>query len=112
MGDSRLPSGDPDADPEQDIYPARASADYSYDLLQHVVAGRVAERVVDGLEAIDVEEQQRCPLAETAPTLDGMHETCVQVAPVERAGQRVRDRLGFEPPDVIAQHPQPDRRRR
>jgi hypothetical protein len=50
------------ADPRRRVELARAGADPSRDDLQQLVAGRVAEAVVHGLEVVEVEEEDGgCP---------------------------------------------------
>ena len=46
------------ADPGNDVGPAHDTADAGHDLLQQQVAGCMAERVVDSLEAVEIERQQ------------------------------------------------------
>ena len=51
----------------------------------------MAEPIVDALEVIDVDEQDRGRCAGPAVTLDGVAEAGRHVSPVEGAGERVRD---------------------
>src|SRR6185312_3479681 len=61
----------------------------SAELAQHVVAGRMAERVVDPLEAVDVEEQQRdLPLA-ALRAAQRSGDAVVERVTVRQTGQRV-----------------------
>ena len=59
------------------------------DLAQHAVAGLVAERVVDALEPVDVDEQQRQRDAVAAVPLELAADDFVEEPAVAAAGQRV-----------------------
>ena len=73
------------------------------DLLQHLVAGGVAERVVDVLEAVQVDEHHRGLLAVALARGQRLGEPVFQQAAVGQPGQRVvvgevlRARLGLAP---------------
>jgi hypothetical protein len=69
------------------VHPAHEPADHADEPLQDIVARGVTELVVDVLEAIDIEEQQRRRLAEAVAPLHGVHETRIHVPAVERASQ-------------------------
>ena len=56
---------------------------------QHLVADGVAERVVDVLEPIAIEEQHREPPAVAARQRDRSREAVVQQQPVRQIGQRI-----------------------
>lgn len=59
-------------------------------LEQELVAGLVAERVVDLLEVVEVQEEQRRPLAAARPGRAQVGaEELEQASPVQQAGQRV-----------------------
>ena len=62
------------------------------DLGQHEVAGRVAVAVVDGLEVVDVADQDAAGLAVGDRAADRGH----PVAAVEQAGEVVDARLALE----------------
>ena len=60
------------------------------DRLQHLVAGEVAEAVVDDLEAVDVEvEQGATPAGFLAQAPEDVVEPFAQKAAVRQAGQRI-----------------------
>ena len=59
------------------------------DLGQHGVAGLVAERVVDRLEVVEVEDRQRQQVAVAAGALDLAVQAGGEGAPVGEAGERV-----------------------
>ncbi len=56
---------------------------------QQLVAGAVAERVVDDLEVVDVTEQDREPAAGLAPALERGGQHAVEPRPVRQPGERV-----------------------
>ena len=68
---------------------AHAGGQAPGDRAQHLVADGVAERVVDVLEAIAIEEQHREPAAVAARQRDRPREPIVQQQPVRQVGQRV-----------------------
>ena len=82
------------ADPEQEIGRSDAGVDQTDDAGEHVVAACMAEAVVERLEVVEVEEQERQRRALVAVArhqpLAARHEG----AAVERAGQRIGLRLG------------------
>ncbi len=57
-------------------------------LLEQLVPGAVAERVVDGLEAVEVDDQQG-EAAKSGRLLDGGREPLLQHVPVGKSGERV-----------------------
>jgi hypothetical protein len=67
------------------------------DLAQHLAAGEVAVGVVDALEVVEVEEEQRQVLALLAAAADLLGKRDVEVAVVEQAGEVVAlgDLLGL-----------------
>ncbi len=77
--------------------------------LEDPVAFGVAEGVVDVLEAIDIEHQERRAFTQSAATLDRGGEHGVHLTPVECAGQRIGDRLLFEGAHTPLQDGDPDR---
>ena len=78
------------AEARQVVAGAQALLQAPADLHQHAVAGLVAEAVVDQLEAVEVDEQQR-GLARTglAELLQGLLQQLVQAQAVGQAGQRI-----------------------
>ena len=68
---------------------AHAAAQAPRHLDQQLVAGAVAERVVDDLEAVEVDQQQRDLVAEAAAVLERPLGAPDQLAPVRQAGERV-----------------------
>jgi len=64
--------------------------------LQHAIALAVAEQVIDALETIDIEQQQRGALPGASSTLDGGRQHVLHVTPVEGAGEWVGERLFLE----------------
>jgi hypothetical protein len=67
------------------------------DLAQQPVADLVAERVVDGLEPVEVDEQQCCVGAGRGVPLDRLLDVPAEVGAVRQAGQLVVPRLVLEP---------------
>jgi hypothetical protein len=65
--------------------PAQALAD----LAQHRVAAAVAERVVDRLEAVEVDEQHREARLDLVDAADGSEQLVLEDEPVRQLGQRV-----------------------
>jgi hypothetical protein len=65
--------------------------------LQHFVAGKVAERVVDVLEPVEIDEEQRDGAIVAPRERDRVIESLVECAAVVQARQRVESR---EPVDV------------
>ena len=59
------------------------------DLTQHVVAGVVAERVVDRLEAVEVDEEHRKCAALALRIRDRLRETSFERKPIRQTGQAV-----------------------
>jgi hypothetical protein len=57
--------------------------------LEHAVAGRVAHRIVDVLEAVEVEEQNRDAAAVAARAHDGVAQALAEQRAVGQSGQRV-----------------------
>ena len=58
------------------------------------VAAAMAEGVVDLLEAVEVDDHHRGPLALASRAVDRLLDAVVEQAPVGQAGERVGDRLG------------------
>ena len=67
------------------------------DFLQELVAGVVAERVVDHLELVDVEEEQRHLAAVAARARGGALELVVEILAVADLGERVELREVVQP---------------
>ena len=59
------------------------------DLFQQLVAGRVAQRVIDPLEAIEIEEQQCQRSVATLSMVDGETELIEEGASVGQSGQHI-----------------------
>ena len=68
------------AGPEECVQRAQPLVDERHQFFQDAIAFRVTEDVIDILEAIDVEEQQRRALAEATATLDRRRERDVACA--------------------------------
>ena len=68
------------------------------DMLQHGIAGTVPEGVVDLLEAIEIDVQDRKASLTPgfAPRQDA-GEDLIEIATVWKPGQRVMERLGLDP---------------
>ena len=62
------------------------------DVLQHPVARLVTERIVDGLEPVDVDEEQRERQLESDVPLQLAIDHLVEKAPIVTPGQRIGDR--------------------
>ena len=84
------------ADPRHGVLVARLDAQSLRDLADHFVADRVAERIVDRLEAVDVDEQHGELLAQAADRLprtigpeQGLRQSILEEHAVGQAGQRV-----------------------
>ncbi len=71
------------------------------DHLEELVAGRVAEDVVDALEAVEVDEVQREGVVAAPRARDLAAQAVAQERPVRQVGQRVvmgeMDTDGFQP---------------
>lgn len=68
---------------------AHAAAQAPADLDEEFVAGRVTQRVVDDLEAVQVDQQQADLVAAAAGALDGSLDAVDELAAVRQAGQGV-----------------------
>ena len=71
---------------------------------QGLVARLVAQGVVDGLEVIDVEKHRRKRRAIALGANHFLREPLVEVAPIEKRGQRIGDRFLLEAgnaPDIV-----------
>ena len=77
------------AEPRHRVELAHAGAQPLGAGLEQPVARRVAERVVDLLEAVEVEAQDRRLGAAPPPALGGLGERVAQPDPVRQAGQAV-----------------------
>ena len=77
------------ADAAGDVGVAHDLADALGDLGEHGVAGEVADAVVDRLEVVEVEDDQREPAVVALGARDLARERLVEVAAVVQAGQRV-----------------------
>ena len=76
---------------------AHARAQAPGDFHQQLVAGAVAERVVDDLEAVEVDQQQRDLVAEPAAVLERALGAPDQLAPVRQAREGVEVREMADP---------------
>ena len=74
---------------EREVGSAHRAHDLGRDLAQHGVAARMAEPVVEGLEVVDVDQQQAHRRAGGRRTGDDVAALRLQPAAVERAGQRI-----------------------
>ena len=72
-----------------DVGGAHPFAHHRGDLADQVVAGVVAERVVDPLEAVDVDDHHRAATAVAGAEGDVLIELGAEAAAVEQPGQRV-----------------------
>ena len=63
------------------------------DLVEHLVAGRVAEAVVDGLEVVEVDEDDRQPVVLAPRAGDGVAHALAEQRAVGEVGHRVVERL-------------------
>ena len=88
-----------------EVLAAHAAAQACRDLLQHAVAGLVAERVVDVLEAVEVDEQDpEARLAAVgAHTLDAARELLREGFAVGQAGQAVGAQAGLHALEAAGQ---------
>ena len=77
------------ADARHGVAGAQRLGESPRDCLQQLVADRVPERVVDGLEAIQVDEDHRRAAVAFARRRQRVVEALVQQPPVGQAGQRV-----------------------
>src|SRR5437660_3602264 len=68
-----------------------------HDLLEHVVAGAVAPAIVDGLEAVEVEQDERQRLLVAGGAAHLFVEPQHQIAPVIAVRQRILERELLEP---------------
>ena len=72
---------------------AHRLADERRDLAQHVVAREMAARVVDGLEAVEVEVAHHVDLAAGPRNFERLAEAALELAAVDESGQCVVTRL-------------------
>jgi len=77
------------AQPRHDVRAADDGLQAAGDLVQQPVAGRVAEGVVEGLEVVQVDVDQRHPLAALAGLRDLQRELLVERVPVSHAGDGI-----------------------
>ncbi len=77
------------ARPADEIDSANAGLEAPRDLAQHFVAGTVSERVVDRLEAVEVEEQDREAPAVGLRSRDRIRQPLFEREAVRQAGQPV-----------------------
>ena len=74
------------------------------DELQGFIAFRVAESVVIGFEMIDVDHHKAHRVAVTVRSADLLCQALLEIAPVQKAGQRVGHRKLFEFAGFVFQH--------
>ena len=72
---------------------AHALGQAQRELAQHLVAGRMAERVVDGLEVVEVDEEDRHLVLVAAQALERVRHAILEQQAVGQAGQRVVEGL-------------------
>ena len=84
------------AEPADDVLRAHADAQRVGERAEQLVADTVTVHVVDPLEVVDVEHQDRHGLVRAARVLQRGEQPLVEAAVVEEAGQRVRLRLMLE----------------
>jgi len=84
------------AEPRQEVAPADDRAEAARDLDEQLVAVIVAERVVDLLEAVEVDEQERGGAARAPRVGDRTLRAPVQEHAVGQAGERVVQRLAAQ----------------
>ena len=77
------------ADPAEAVDLAQDFAQQRRDVLQGLIAGGVAEPIVDRLEVVEIEHQHRERLAGAAAALDLSLQRLVDRAPVEQSGEAV-----------------------
>jgi len=82
------------ADPRAHIVVADASTEPLGDGLQQLVAHGVAERIVDDLKPVEIEEQHRHLVAAAVGPHEFMLEAVEQQRPVTESGERVGECLG------------------
>ena len=81
------------AEARHGVFASDGGADAAPDLDEDVVAGRVAEQVVDALEAVEVAEQHGEPAAAPLLHIDACSHAVHEQGTVREAGQRVVPRL-------------------
>ena len=84
------------ADPRREVGPTQALLDRDRDLSQRLVTALVAEAVVDRLEVVQVEQQQRQGRVVAARCGDLSFELAAKVAPVREPGEIVGRREQLE----------------
>ena len=81
------------AEPRHGVAHAQRGAQARRDRLQHPVAGGVAERVVDRLEVVEVQEQHGERPAVVASAAERVFDAIAEQRPVREVGDRVVERL-------------------
>jgi hypothetical protein len=69
---------------------------------KHLVAGLMAELVVDGFEVVEVDEAENAGALDPAGNGQGMAELLVEAAAIEQAGEFILIRQGFQGRDALA----------
>ncbi|EXI73206.1 MAG: hypothetical protein AW07_02820 [Candidatus Accumulibacter sp. SK-11] len=77
------------AEPRDGLALGEDAAEDLGDAAQQAVADIVAEGVVDQLETVEVEEEDRCPLLRAPRATDRVADAFVEQAAVRQAGQRI-----------------------
>ena len=77
------------ADAGDDVGVAHSRGNHSADVADHLIAACVAERVIDVLEAVDVDQQHRRLPAVAIDERHFLREALLELAPVEQPGQPV-----------------------
>ena len=96
------------ADPRQHVALAGAAVENAGDLLDHAVADRVAEGVVDLLEVVEVERHQRPGGAVAAAAGHLPAQVFLEAAPVLQPGQRVLARFPLQLAHPLVARPDQD----
>ena len=77
------------AQPRHGIDASQQPADARGDVLQHAIAGVMAQRIVDLLEAVEIQQQQRQRRVGARGGAQRLRETILQQQPIGQIGQRV-----------------------
>ncbi len=77
------------ADPRQDVRLAHAMSQRSGDALEQIVARLVAERVVDVLEVVEIDQKHCARRAVARTPLHLLGQFLLEAAPVEQTGQEI-----------------------
>ena len=80
-------------EPRQRVSLAQLALQESADLAQQIVAGRVAARVVDLLEAVEIEVEHRMATVALRGAFERPRQPMLELTPVREPGQRIVARL-------------------